>query len=91
MSIAELTEFYNKQDEMRRQEEARRDRGDSKPTPAQEEATEETADEEELPYFNWYRKFKLPMTYEDIIKRAYQGSTGPLLETYKEAIDKAKK
>ena len=91
MSIAELTEFYNKQDEMRRQEEARRDRGDSKPTPTQEEATEETADEEELPYFNWYRKFKLPMTYEDIIKRAYQGSTGPLLETYKEAIDKAKK
>lgn len=92
MSIAELTEFYNKQDEMRRQEEARRDRGDSRPTPVKEEEVvdEETTTEEELPFFNWYRRFKQPMTYEDIIKRAYSGSTGPLLETIQEAIDREK-
>jgi len=91
MSIAELTEFYNKQDEMRRQEEERRrrdGRGD-KPAPAEvvDETTEEE-EEEELPYFAYARRFRQPMTYEDIIKRAYGGSEGTLLETLQEAMDR---
>ena len=91
MSIAELTEFYNKQDEMRRQEEERRNRGgrgdQSAPAGAVDETTEEE-EEEELPYFAYARRFKQPMTYEDIIKRAYGGSQGTLLETIQEAMDR---
>ena len=91
MSIAELTEFYNKQDEMRRQEEERRRRSGRGDKPTPEEVVDETAEEEDediLDYFNYYRRFRQPMTYEDIIKRAYKGSEGPLLETLQEAMDR---
>ncbi len=92
MSIAELTEFYNKQDEMRKQEEERRrrdGRGDqSAPAEVVDETTEEEEEEEEFPYFSYYRRFRQPMTYEDIIRRAYEGSDGPLLETIQEAMDR---
>jgi len=30
------------------------------------------------------------MSYADIIKRAYEGSSGPLLESFQEAIDREK-
>lgn len=91
MSIAELTEFYNKQDEMRRQEEERRRRDGRGDQPAPEEVIDETVEEEEeeeFPYFSYYRRFRQPMTYEDIIRRAYKGSEGPLLETLQEAMDR---
>jgi len=90
MSIAELTEFYNKQDEMRRQEEARRSRHGRSDQPTPEEVIDETEEEEEeeFPYFSYYRRFRQPMTYEDIIRRAYEGSEGPLLETLQEAMDR---
>lgn len=52
------------------------------------ETTEEEEEEEELPYFSYYRRFRQPMTYEDIIRRAYEGSDGPLLETFKEAMER---
>jgi hypothetical protein len=42
----------------------------------------------DIPYFSYARKFKKPMTYEEIIKRAYEGSKGPLLETLQEAMDR---
>ena len=50
--------------------------------------TEEEEEEEQLPYFSYYRRFRQPMTYEDIIRRAYEGSDGPLLETFKEAMER---
>lgn len=91
MSIAELTEMYNRQDEMRRQEEERR-RRDNRDAPVQQEVVDENEEaeeeEEEFPYFSYYRRFRQPMTYEDIIKRAYEGSEGPLLETLQEAMDR---
>ena len=49
---------------------------------------DDTDAEKDLPYFSYYRKFRQPMTYEDIIKRAYEGSEGPLLETLQEAMDR---
>jgi hypothetical protein len=72
------------------EEQAERSRGgDRSPTPVvAEEVEEEVAEEEELPYFSFYRRFKQPMTYEDIIKRAYEGTTSPLLETFEEAKER---
>lgn len=72
------------------EEQAQRSRGgDRSPTPVvAEEVEEEVAEEEELPYFSFYRRFKQPMTYEDIIKRAYEGTTSPLLETFEEAKER---
>lgn len=86
-------DYWDKRREEMMADQMKRDRGDSRPTPVKEEEVidEETTTEEELPYFEWYRKFKQPMTYEDIIKRAYQGTTGPLLETFKEAKDRVTK
>jgi hypothetical protein len=74
------------------EEQAERSRGgDRSPTPAvTEEFTEEEVaeEEEELPYFSYYRRFQQPMTYEDIIKRAFEGAPGPLLETFQEAKER---
>jgi hypothetical protein len=72
------------------EEQAERSRGgDRSPAPVvAEEVEEEVAEEEELPYFSFYRRFKQPMTYEDIIKRAYEGTTSPLLETFEEAKER---
>jgi hypothetical protein len=74
------------------EEQAERSRGgDRSPTPAvTEEVTEEEVaeEEEELPYFSYYRRFQQPMTYEDIIKRAFEGAPGPLLETFQEAKER---
>jgi hypothetical protein len=65
-------------------------RGDGGSQPIPEEPIDETEEEEEeeLPYFSYYRRFRQPMTYEDIIRRAYEGSDGPLLETIQEAMDR---
>ena len=95
MSIAELTEMYNRQDEMRKQEEERRRRGggrDDKPAPQESagESSEENEEEEEFPYFNYRRKFMQPMDYESIIARAYQGGEGSLLQNLGEAIKESK-
>ena len=63
-------------------------RGDQ-PTPEEViDETEKKEEEEELPYFSYYRRFRQPMTYEDIIKRAFEGSPGPLLETIQEAKER---
>lgn len=80
-------DYWDKRREEMMADQMKRDRGDSRPTPVKEEEVvdEETTTEEELPYFDWYRKFRQPMTYEDIIRRAYQGTTGPLLETFQQA------
>ena len=91
MSIKELTDMYNRQDEMRRQEEERRrrNRGRDSQTVQEEKEPEEAAEDEDiLDYFNYYRRFRQPMTYEDIIKRAYEGSEGPLLESFQEARER---
>jgi len=70
----------------------RRDRGgDSGRAQAPAVIPEEEEEEEEediLDFFDYYRRFKQPMSYEDIIKRAYEGSSGPLLESFQEAIDR---
>jgi len=46
--------------------------------------------ETDLPYFSYARKFMQPMTYEDIIKRAYEGTSGPLLESFQDAVKRAR-
>jgi hypothetical protein len=86
-------EYWKQRREAMMADQMKRDRGDSRPTPVKEEEVvdeETTTEEEELPYFGYYRRFKQPMTYDDIIKRAYGGSTSPLLETIQEAIDREK-
>jgi hypothetical protein len=94
MTIEELKEFYDKQDAMRAAEEMRRrDRGGDSggaqaPAVIPEEEEEEEEEEDILDFFDYYRRFKQPMSYEDIIKRAYEGSSGPLLESFQEAIDR---
>ena len=70
------------------EEQAERSRGgDKSPAPVVTEEVEEEEKEEEdiIDFFDYYRRFKQPMSYEDIIKRAYQGSSGPLLESFQEA------
>lgn len=62
--------------------------GPSRPAVTEEVTEEEVTEEEELPYFSYYRRFKQPMTYEDIIKRAFEGAPGPLLETFEEAKER---
>lgn len=42
--------------------------------------------ETDLPYFSYARRFQQPMTYEDIIKRAYEGTDKNLLESLKDAV-----
>ena len=66
--------------------------GRDKPAPAGavDETTEEEEEEEELPYFTYARKFLQPMTYEEIIKRAYGGTSGPLLESFQDAIKRSR-
>jgi hypothetical protein len=69
------------------EEQAQRSRGgDKSPAPVVTEEVEEEEEEEDiLDFFDYYRRLKQPMSYEDIIKRAYQGSSGPLLESFQEA------
>lgn len=55
------------------------DGGDLKPKP-----------EEDLPYFSYRRKIQQPMDYDSIIARAYQGSDGPLLQNFQEALAEAR-
>lgn len=62
--------------------------GDNIPTVQAPVEDAEKPVETDLPYFSYYRRFRQPMTYEDIIKRAYEGSEGPLLETLQEAMDR---
>jgi len=84
-------DYWDQRREDMMAEQMKRDRGGDRPKPVVEEEVpteEEDTTEEDLGYFDWYRRFKQPMTYEDIIKRAYSGSTGPLLETFQEAKDK---
>jgi len=68
--------------------------GDSTPvatTGASTDEDDKDKDKEtDLPYFSYARKFMQPMTYEDIIKRAYEGTSGPLLESFEDAIKRAK-
>jgi len=60
--------------------------GDNIPTV--EAPIEDVEKPTDLPYFSYARRFRQPMTYEDIIRRAYEGSEGPLLETLQEAMDR---
>jgi hypothetical protein len=64
--------------------------GDSTPVATTGASTDEDDKETDLPYFSYARRFRQPMTYEDIIRRAYEGSEGPLLETLQEAMDRPK-
>ena len=91
MSFDERLQALRNQTRLRKEQEERDRRSgrDSQAAPA--EIIEEevpTEEEEELPYFSYYRRFRQPMTYQDIIRRAYEGSDGPLLETLQEAMDR---
>jgi hypothetical protein len=72
------------------EDQMRRSRDDKSPEPVAQEVAEEEEEEEEdvLDFFNYFRRFKQPMSYEDIVKRAYEGSDDSLLETFQEAIDR---
>jgi hypothetical protein len=74
------------------EEQAQRSRGgDKSPAPVVTEEVEEEEEEEDiLDFFDYYRRLKQPMSYEDIIKRAYQGSSEPLLESFQEAQNRKK-
>jgi hypothetical protein len=66
--------------------------GDSTPVATTGASTDEDDKDKEtdLPYFSYARKFMQPMTYEDIIKRAYEGTSSPLLESFEDAIKRAR-
>ena len=75
---------------MKRVQEGDRDRGGNNIPSVQAPVTDTktTTTEDEIPYFSYARRFRQPMTYEDIIRRAYQGSSGPLLESFQEAMNR---
>jgi hypothetical protein len=85
-------EYWEGRRQKAMEEQMRRSRDDKSPEPVAQEVAEEEGEEEEeediLDFFDYYRRFKSPMSYEDIIKRAYEGSSSPLLETFQEAIDR---
>jgi len=88
LSIAERMERAKRAREALENQQRRGDRGDKPaPTKVADETTEED-EEEELPYFAYARRFRQPMTYEDIIKRASEGSEGPLLESLQEGMER---
>jgi len=66
--------------------------GDSTPVVTTGAGTgeDDTDTETDLPYFSYARKFLQPMTYEEIIKRAYGGTSGPLLESFQDAIKRSR-
>ena len=89
LSIKDRMERAKRAREALERSQSRGDRDEPTPSTASEEATEEEEEEEDiLDFFDYYRRFKQPMSYEDIIKRAYEGSSGPLLESFQEAIDR---
>ena len=98
MSIAELKEFYDKQDAMKAAEEMRRrNRGgdnNNQQTPAPSTPTTETEDEEEeIDFFNrLQRRFNMPLTLESLRKRFMTGDPDRknLLENLSDAADRAK-
>ena len=75
---------------MKRVQEGDRDRGGNNIPSVQAPVEDVEKPVSDIPYFSYARKFKQPMTYEEIIKRAYEGSDGPLLETLQEAMDRPK-
>jgi len=83
-------EYWEGRRQKAMEEQMRRSRDDKSPEPVAQEVAEEEEEEEEdvLDFFNYFRKFKQPMSYEDIVKRAYEGSDDSLLETFQEAIDR---
>jgi hypothetical protein len=83
-------EYWEGRRQKAMEEQMRSGRDDKSPEPVAQEVAEEEEEEEEdiLDFFDYYRRFKQPMSYEDIIKRAYEGSSGPLLESFQEAIDR---
>jgi hypothetical protein len=88
LSIKDRMERARKAREALERSQSRDGGDDSAPAEVVDETTEEEEEEEEFPYFSYYRNFRQPMTYEDIIRRAYEGSDGPLLETIQEAMDR---
>jgi len=85
-------DYWDQRREDMMAEQMKRDRGGDKPKPVVAEAVEEeeVAEEEELPYFSYARKFLQPMTYEEILKRAYGGTSGPTLESFQDAIKRSR-
>tara|TARA_R110002050_G_scaffold25768_1_gene68610 strand:- start:10046 stop:11293 length:1248 start_codon:yes stop_codon:yes gene_type:complete len=56
----------------------------------EESSEEEDGDEDEIDFFDYARRFRQPMDYQSILDRAFKGSTdGALLESYKEAMERA--
>lgn len=83
-------EYWEGRRQKAMEEQMRRSRDDKSSEPVAQEVAEEEEEEEEdvLDFFNYFRRFKQPMSYEDIVKRAYEGSDDSLLETFQEAIDR---
>lgn len=88
LSIEDRMERAKRAREALERSQSRGDRDEPAPSVASDETTEEEEEEDIIDFFDYYRKFRLPMSYEDIIKRAYEGSEGPLLESFQEAIDR---
>jgi len=75
---------------------ARQDFLSSRETPktttstTEESSEEEDGDEDEIDFFDYARRLRQPMDYQSILDRAFKGSTdGALLESYKEAMERA--
>ena len=98
MSIAELKEFYDKQDAMKAAEEMRRRNrgGDNKKEIVEDQKVEkptEEEEEEEIDFFNrLQRRFNMPLTLESLRKRFMTGDPDRknLLENLSDAADRAK-
>tara|TARA_R110002126_G_scaffold243145_1_gene386265 strand:+ start:224 stop:1474 length:1251 start_codon:yes stop_codon:yes gene_type:complete len=93
MSFEERLAVYDKM----KAQKARQDMLDSREDKAQTSSEssdngdgEDDADEDEIDFFDYARRFRQPMDYQSILDRAFKGSTdGALLESYKEAMERA--
>ena len=92
LSFEERLALYDKMKAQKAREDflSSRERPKTTTSTTEESSEEEDGDEDEIDFFNYARRFRQPMDYQSILDRAFKGSTdGALLESYKEAMERA--
>jgi hypothetical protein len=92
LSFEERLALYDKMKAQKAREDflSSRERPKTTTSTTEESSEEEDGDEDEIDFFDYARRFRQPMDYQSILDRAFKGSTdGALLESYKEAMERA--